>query len=215
MADYLKLADVARRLGVSEKTARRYVKAGAFPSVFVGNAYRVREEDLEAFLESAKVEPGKVPAPPSLEPSFNDVLLEEERRDREEQLATGLPHLMYVWAEYGKRLEQDIHTTPGTSAAMRAHDFYTGEVALKIIYEELSNARQPSRELQEAKEQLDVIGERLGTLYRVIDPRIDPRGRTVSEKDYEEMRAYEEMRERRGKKLGDREATDAEDAQAQ
>ncbi len=57
MAEQLKLPEVAQRLGVSEKTARRYVKAGTLPSVFVGGAYRVSEEDLEAFLQGARVTP--------------------------------------------------------------------------------------------------------------------------------------------------------------
>ncbi len=63
MAEYIKLAEVARRLGVSEKTARRYVKSGALPSRFIGNSYRVDEADLERFLESSRVEPGKGQAP--------------------------------------------------------------------------------------------------------------------------------------------------------
>jgi excisionase family DNA binding protein len=69
MGEYLKLPEVARRLDVSEKTARRYVKAGALPSVFIGNAYRVSEEDLEEYLRDARVqpeEPPKAAAPPSL-----------------------------------------------------------------------------------------------------------------------------------------------------
>lgn len=57
MAEQLKLPEVAQRLGVSEKTARRYVKAGTLPSVFVGGAYRVSEEDLQAFLQEARVAP--------------------------------------------------------------------------------------------------------------------------------------------------------------
>ena len=80
MADYLKIPEVARRLDVSEPTVRRMVKGGKLPSVFVGGAYRVSEEDLEAYLESARVIPGKAQAPPSSEqPNFNG-LLEEERR---------------------------------------------------------------------------------------------------------------------------------------
>ena len=70
MAD-LKLPEVARRLGVSERTARRYVRAGELPSVYVGNSYRVSEEDLEKYLEDARVRPGddsgKVQAPLPLE----------------------------------------------------------------------------------------------------------------------------------------------------
>ncbi len=82
MAEHLKLPEVARRLDVSEKTARRYIKSGALPSVFIGGAYRVSEEDLEAFLQAAKVTPGggspKGSAPTSRQQSFNDVL--DERR---------------------------------------------------------------------------------------------------------------------------------------
>jgi excisionase family DNA binding protein len=80
VADYLKLPEVARRLDVSEKTARRMVKSGSLPAVFIGGAYRISEEALAEYLENAKVEPGKAQAPPSPEqPSLNG-LLEEERR---------------------------------------------------------------------------------------------------------------------------------------
>jgi excisionase family DNA binding protein len=84
VAEQLKLPEVARRLGVSEKTARRYVKSGALPSMFVGGAYRVSEEDLKGFLQGAKVTPSGGPpkAPASSQPSFFNGLLEEERRSR-------------------------------------------------------------------------------------------------------------------------------------
>jgi excisionase family DNA binding protein len=58
LADYLKIPEVARRLDVSEPTVRRMVKGGKLPSVFIGGAYRVSEEDLEKYLEAAKVRPG-------------------------------------------------------------------------------------------------------------------------------------------------------------
>lgn len=81
MAEQLKLPEVARRLGVSEKTARRYIKSGKLPSVFIGGTYRVEEEDLEVFLQGARVSPpGKAPSRSSLEPSlFNGI--EGERHD--------------------------------------------------------------------------------------------------------------------------------------
>ena len=83
MAEQLKLPEVAQRLGVSEKTARRYVKSGAIPSMFVGGAYRVSEEDLETFLQGAKVTPDTdSPKDPeqAFQPSLNG-LLEDERRE--------------------------------------------------------------------------------------------------------------------------------------
>jgi len=62
--------------------------------MFVGGAYRVSEEDLEGFLQGAKVTPsgGSPKAPASSQPSFNG-LLEEERRAQ---------HLG-VWKDYLSR----------------------------------------------------------------------------------------------------------------
>jgi excisionase family DNA binding protein len=94
VAEYLKLTEVARRLDVSEKTARRYVKSGALPSVFIGGAYRVSEGDLEEFLDNAKVDPGKAPA--SSQPSFNG-LLEEEQQQRRGILARGVADAADKW----------------------------------------------------------------------------------------------------------------------
>jgi excisionase family DNA binding protein len=65
MSEYLKLAEVARKLDVSEKTARRYVKSGELPSVFIGNKYRVSEDDLQEYVRGARVHPEGVPLPPS------------------------------------------------------------------------------------------------------------------------------------------------------
>jgi excisionase family DNA binding protein len=77
VADYLKIPEVARRLDISEKTARRYVKAGTLPSTFIGGAYRVTEEDLEEFVHRAEVKPEdaspKAQAPPP-EPTLLDDL---------------------------------------------------------------------------------------------------------------------------------------------
>jgi len=84
VADYLKIPEVARRLDVSEKTARRYVKAGALPSTFIGGAYRVTEEDLEEFVHRAEVTPEeaspKADRRSSPEPSLFSELEDERRR---------------------------------------------------------------------------------------------------------------------------------------
>ncbi len=74
MAEYLKLAEVARKLDVSEKTARRYVKSGEIPSVFIGNKYRVSEDDLQEYIRGAKVHPVGV-RPKSPPPRSMDELL--------------------------------------------------------------------------------------------------------------------------------------------
>ncbi len=61
----MKLTEVARRLGISEQTARRYVKSGDLPRIYVGGAYRVSEEDVEKFLEDRRHKSPKAPAQPS------------------------------------------------------------------------------------------------------------------------------------------------------
>jgi excisionase family DNA binding protein len=81
LTDYLKIPEVARRLDVSEPTVRRMVKGGKLPSVFIGGAYRVSEKDLEEYLESAKVTPGKAPRRSPSEPSLLDGLDEERRTE--------------------------------------------------------------------------------------------------------------------------------------
>jgi excisionase family DNA binding protein len=57
LSDYLKIPEVARRLDVSEKTARRYIRSAELPSAFIGGAYRVSEEDLDAYVRAAAVTP--------------------------------------------------------------------------------------------------------------------------------------------------------------
>jgi excisionase family DNA binding protein len=97
MADYLKIPELARQLDVSEQTARRMVKDGRIPSVFVGGAYRVKEEDLRNYLEAARVEVGSSPkVQASLWPEE-----EPERRDVYE------PWLEFV-NNYADRWEQRI-----------------------------------------------------------------------------------------------------------
>lgn len=53
----LTAAEVADRLRVSTMTIYRLIRAGELPAVRVGRNYRVREPDLEAYLESQIVDP--------------------------------------------------------------------------------------------------------------------------------------------------------------
>lgn len=110
MVEYLKLPEVARRLDVSEKTARRYVKSGALPSVFIGNAYRVSEEDLEKYLRRAKVQPGdldpKVPSRLSSEPP--EKVSEEEQR---EPSLLSDPRIVVLLREWGYQTDEEYKNT--------------------------------------------------------------------------------------------------------
>jgi excisionase family DNA binding protein len=47
---FLSVAEVAKRLGVSEKTVRRKIESGDLPAHRVGKLIRVTERDLAAYL---------------------------------------------------------------------------------------------------------------------------------------------------------------------
>jgi excisionase family DNA binding protein len=121
MEDYLKIPEVARRLDVSEKTARRLVKSGSLPAVFVGGAYRVSEVDLAGYLESAKVTPGKAPASP---PDFAG----ERRVD-----VYGM-----VLAAARRQAEQDLQATNRALESERPQTYFMrheNEVVVRLLEE--------------------------------------------------------------------------------
>lgn len=53
-------AEVAERLRVSTMTIYRLIRSGELPAVRIGRNYRVRQEDLEAYLEDQVVQPDDV-----------------------------------------------------------------------------------------------------------------------------------------------------------
>jgi excisionase family DNA binding protein len=104
LADYLKIPEVARRLDVSEPTVRRMVKGGKLPSVFIGGAYRISEEDLAKYIEGARVIPGKAPA--SSQPSFNGLLEEEQRAAWEDAVEQARRLRETGWAQMWRALSE-------------------------------------------------------------------------------------------------------------
>ena len=54
---FYSLEEVAERLGVSERTVRRWIKSGELPAYKPGREYRIRDGELEEFLQSRKVRP--------------------------------------------------------------------------------------------------------------------------------------------------------------
>ena len=55
---FLTVAEVARRLRVSNMTVYRLVKSGQLPAVRVGRGYRIREEDVRRYLEQGYMDAG-------------------------------------------------------------------------------------------------------------------------------------------------------------
>ena len=56
----LTAAEVADQLRVSTMTIYRLIRRGELPAVRVGRNYRVRVQDLDAYLDDQAVDPGSV-----------------------------------------------------------------------------------------------------------------------------------------------------------
>jgi excisionase family DNA binding protein len=77
---HIPLSTVAGRLGVSERTVRRWIKAGKLRAYRPGRDYRIPESALREFVEESEIDP-KAPGRSSFEPSlFNG--LDERRLSR-------------------------------------------------------------------------------------------------------------------------------------
>jgi excisionase family DNA binding protein len=73
--EHLSLAEAAERMGISERTARRWIKSGKLRAYKPGRDYWIPESALTELVEESKVHPK---ASASSQPSFNGLL--EERR---------------------------------------------------------------------------------------------------------------------------------------
>ena len=58
--EMLSPTEVARRLGVSRRTVRRWVAAGVLPAYRVGGVIRIHPEELASFLERSRTGPMEV-----------------------------------------------------------------------------------------------------------------------------------------------------------
>ena len=56
----LTAAEVADQLRVSTMTIYRLIRSGELPAVRVGRNYRVRDEDLTAYLDAQTVDPASI-----------------------------------------------------------------------------------------------------------------------------------------------------------
>ena len=52
---FLTASEAAERMRVSKMTVYRLIRSGQLPAVQIGKAYRVRESDLESYLDASYV----------------------------------------------------------------------------------------------------------------------------------------------------------------
>jgi excisionase family DNA binding protein len=55
---WLGTTEAAERLGVVPRTLYRMIDEGAIPAYKMGRVIRLKESDLDAFLETTRVQPG-------------------------------------------------------------------------------------------------------------------------------------------------------------
>lgn len=58
-ADILTVEQVADYLQLNKLTVYKYVRDGRLPASKIGKSYRIRRADVEAFLESQRLQPGR------------------------------------------------------------------------------------------------------------------------------------------------------------
>lgn len=56
--DWLSTADAAKALGITPRTLYRFINQGDLAAYRFGRVIRVKRVDVEAFIESSRIEPG-------------------------------------------------------------------------------------------------------------------------------------------------------------
>ncbi len=55
---WLSTAESARRLGITPRTLYRFIDEGQLPAYRFGRVIRLKEAEVDAFIESCRIEPG-------------------------------------------------------------------------------------------------------------------------------------------------------------
>ena len=79
---WLSTTDVRQRLGITLRTLYRLIDEGQIPAYKIGRVIRMKEEDIDAFLERSRIAPGTLD---HLYPATNQGLGFDEEEDVEEE----------------------------------------------------------------------------------------------------------------------------------
>lgn len=61
---WLNTAETARRLGVTPRTLYRFIDEGQLPAYRFGRVIRLKESEVEQFIENCRIAPGTLDAEP-------------------------------------------------------------------------------------------------------------------------------------------------------
>lgn len=69
--EWLNTAETARRLGITPRTLYRFIDDGSLPAYRFGRVIRLKESEVEEFIERCRIVPGTLDAA-SVEPDGDD-----------------------------------------------------------------------------------------------------------------------------------------------
>ena len=55
---WMSTQEAARRLGITTRTLYRFVDEGQLPAYKMGRVFRLKQSDVDAFIEGSRIEPG-------------------------------------------------------------------------------------------------------------------------------------------------------------
>jgi len=55
---WLSTAEAAKRLGITPRTLYRFIDQGDIPAYRFGRVIRLKEDEVDSFIESCRIEPG-------------------------------------------------------------------------------------------------------------------------------------------------------------
>lgn len=58
--EWLSTQDAARRLGITPRTLYRFIDLGELPAYRLGRVIRLKADDVDAFIEVSRIEPGSL-----------------------------------------------------------------------------------------------------------------------------------------------------------
>jgi excisionase family DNA binding protein len=56
--NWLSTAEAAKRLGITPRTLYRFIDGGHLPAYRFGRVIRLQESEVDAFIETCRIEPG-------------------------------------------------------------------------------------------------------------------------------------------------------------
>lgn len=57
---WLSTQDAAKRLGITPRTLYRFIDQGTLPAYRLGRVIRLKQEDVDTFIEASRIEPGSL-----------------------------------------------------------------------------------------------------------------------------------------------------------